>query len=60
MSARTEDHAITNWPAGIEAERCFLVQSPNRVVYIHAEDADQAKEWVEKLEAARSKVCMDH
>ena len=58
MSARTEEHAASNWPANIEAEKCFLVQSPNRVVYMYSEEASKTQEWVEKLLEAKEKVCL--
>lgn len=56
VCSRSDEHGASNWPTGVEADRCFLVQSPNRVVYFHTDDAESAKTWVEKLEEARSKV----
>ena len=56
VSARSDEHTASNWPAGIDADQCFLVQSPNRIVYFHTENAESAKTWVEKIQEAKEKV----
>ena len=56
MVARGEEHAGINWPGNTDIDHCFAIHSPNRVLYFVAENADVAKEWIEKVEESREKV----